>query len=222
MFLRGIDVAPAASVGHVSAHNDGLSAFLSVRPRLVAIACRMLRSAAEAEDIVQDVWLRWQMADRGAVQHAAAFLATTTSRLAINVIQSARSRREMGVGRWLEEPVDTGVDPRVEAERSQALATAVQLLLETLTPTERAAFILREAFDYPYRDIADVLQLEEANARQLVTRARQRVAGGRRMPASSTDQRRLFDAFIAAARKGDVAHLEGFFASPTEGKGNRS
>ena len=90
---------------------------------------------------------------------------------------------------------------------------AVLLLLEKLTPTERAAYILREAFDYPYRDIANVLRLEEANARQVVTRARQHVANGRRMPASSTEQRRLLDAFIAAAQDGDVAGLEGLFAS---------
>ena len=87
------------------------------------------------------------------------------------------------------------------------------LLLEKLTPTERAAYILREAFDYAYRDIANVLRLEEANARQVVTRARQHVATGRRMPTSSTEQRRLLEAFIAAAQDGDVAGLEGLFAS---------
>jgi predicted RNA polymerase sigma factor len=87
------------------------------------------------------------------------------------------------------------------------------LLLEKLTPTERAAYILREAFDYPYRDIANVLRLEEANARQVVTRARQHVVNGRRMPASSTEQSRLFDAFTAAARHGDIAGLEGLLAS---------
>ena len=193
--------------------DEGLSAFLSVRPRLFAIAYRMLGSASEAEDIVQDVWVRWQTADRSLVRDAAAFLATTTTRLAINVLQSARSRRETYVGPWLPEPVDTGADPRLEAERGQALTFGVLLLLEKLTPTERAAYILREAFDYPYREIANVLRLEEANARQVVTRARQRVANGRTMPASSTEQRRLLDAFIAAAQNGDVARLEGLFAS---------
>ena len=182
------------------AADDGLSAFLSVRPRLFGIAYRMLGSAAEAEDIVQDVWVRWQTADRSVVRDAAAFLATTATRLAINVMQSARSRRETYVGPWLPEPVDTSADPRLGAERGQALAFGVLLLLEKLTPTERAAYILREAFDYPYRDIANVLRLEEANARQVVTRARQHVANGRRMPASSTEQRRLLDAFIAAAQ----------------------
>jgi RNA polymerase sigma-70 factor (ECF subfamily) len=95
------------------------------------------------------------------------------------------------------------------------LARGLVLLLERLTPTERAAYILREAFDYPYRDIAKVLRLAEANARQVVTRARQHVASGRRLPASSTEQGALFDAFIAAARNGDVARLEVSFRGGT-------
>jgi RNA polymerase sigma-70 factor (ECF subfamily) len=162
--------------------DDGLSAFLGVRPRLFRIAYRMLGSAAEAEDVVQDVWVRWQTADRGAVQNAAAFLTTTTTRLAINVMQSARARRETCAGAWLPEPVDASADHAREAEQAQALEGAFLLLLETLTPTERAAFILREAYDHPYRDIANVLRLEEANARQVVTRARRHLATGRVTP----------------------------------------
>lgn len=193
--------------------NDGLSIFLSVRPRLFGIACRMLGSAAEAEDIVQDVWIRWQTTDRSVVRKAAAFLATTTTRLAINVMHSARSRRETYIGPWLPEPIDASADPGLGAERGEGLQAGVLVLLEKLSRTERAAYILREAFDYAYRDIAKVLRLEEANARQVVTRARQHVATGRRMPASSTQQRRLLDALIAAAQNGDVASLEGLFAS---------
>jgi RNA polymerase sigma-70 factor (ECF subfamily) len=189
-------------------HDDGLSAFMSVRPRLFGIAYRMLGSAAEAEDIVQDVWVRWQTAERSCVRDAAAFLVTTATRLAINVMQSARSRRETYVGPWLPETVDTSADPRVGAERGQALARGLVLLLERLTPIERAAYILREAFDYPYRDIANVLRLAEANARQIVTRARQHVASGRTLSASSAEHGALFDAFIAAARNGDVVRLE--------------
>lgn len=196
-----------------TALEEGLSAFLSVRSRLFGIACRMLGSAAEAEDIVQDVWVRWQTTDRSVVRDAAAFLTTTTTRLAINVMQSARSRRVTYVGPWLPERVDTRPDPRLRAERGNAVAFGVLLLLETLTPGERAAFILREAFDYPYRDIAGVLRVEEANARQLVTRARQHVAGGRRRSASLTEQRRLVDAFTAAAQYGDVSGLERLFVS---------
>ena len=197
----------------ITAADESLSAFLRVRPRLFAMVCRMLGSAAEAEDIVQDVWVRWQTTDRSVVRNPAAFLATTATRLAINVMQSARSRRETYVGPWLPEPVDTSADPGLGAERSEALELAVLVLLEKLSPTERAAYILREAFDYPYREIANVLRLEEANARQVVSRARQHVANGRTMPSNSTDQRRLLDAFIAAAHIGDVAGLEGFFAS---------
>jgi RNA polymerase sigma factor (sigma-70 family) len=193
--------------------DDGLSAFLSVRSRLFGIAYRMLGSTAEAEDIVQDAWVRWQTADRSRVRDAAAFLVTTTTRLAINVIRSARSRRETYVGGWLPEPIDTSSDPRLDAERRQALASGVLLLLEKLTPTERAAYIFREAFDYSYRDIANVLRLGEANARQVVTRARHHVADGRSLPVSSTEQRRFLDAFIAAAQNGDVAGLERLFAS---------
>ena len=148
------------------AHDDGLAAFMSLRPRLFGVAYRVVGNASEAEDIVQDVWLRWQTADRDMVRDAAAFLVTTATRVAINFMQSARSRRETYVGPGLPEPVETTADPRSGAERGQMLAFGVRLLLETLTPTERAAYILREAFDYPYREIAKALRLQEANARQ--------------------------------------------------------
>jgi RNA polymerase sigma-70 factor (TIGR02957 family) len=193
-------------------HEDGLSAFVGVRPRLFGIAYRMLGSAAEADDIVQDVWLRWQATDRSVVENPPAFLATTTTRMCINFSQSAQSRRESYVGPWLPEPVDTSSDPALGAERAEALGLAILLLLEKLSPTERAAYVLREAFDYSYRQIADILQMEEANTRQLVSRARKHIADGRRTPASSEEQQRLLEAFIGAAQKGDLAALEGLFA----------
>ena len=205
--------APRPAESKTSAYDDGLAAFMSVRPRLFGIAYRMLGSAAEAEDVVQDVWVRWQTADRSVVRDAAAFLATTTTRLAINVMQSARARRETYVEPWQSEPVDTGGDPWLAAERDQALACGVRMLLEKLTPTERAAYILREAFDYAYRDIAGVLRLAEANARQVVTRARQHIVSGRTTATSSTELERLLGVFIAAAHDGDVAGLEDLFAS---------
>jgi RNA polymerase sigma-70 factor (ECF subfamily) len=186
---------------------------MSVRPRLFGIAYRMLGSAVEAEDLVQDVWLRWQTTDRSVVRDAAAFLATTTTRLAINVRQSARARRETYFGPWQPEPADTSSDPWLAAERDEALACGVRMLLERLTPTERAAYILREGFDYAYRDIANVLRLAEANARQVVTRARQHIASGRTTATNSTELVRLLGAFIAAAHDGDVAGLEHLFAS---------
>lgn len=194
-------------------YDDGLTAFLTVRPRLFGIAYRMLHSPAEAEDIVQDVWVRWQTADRRMVLDAAAFLVTTATRLAINVLQSARSRRETPVAPWLQEPVDAKADAGQGAERRQALEFGVRLLLERLSPAERAAYILREAFDYPYREIANILRFEEANARQVVSRARQHLASGRRMAASATEQRRLLDCFMAAVQRGDFADLEGLLAS---------
>jgi RNA polymerase sigma-70 factor (TIGR02957 family) len=202
-------VRPGAEAGE---HEDGLSAFVGVRPRLFGIAYRMLGSAAEAEDIVQDVWLRWQATDRSVVENPSAFLATTTTRLCINFAQSAQSRRESYVGPWLPEPVDTSNDPALGAERGEALGLAILLLLEKLSPTERAAYVLREAFDYSYRQIAAILQMEEANTRQLVSRARKHVADGRRTPASSEEQQRLLEAFIGAAQKGDLAALESLFA----------
>ncbi len=209
-----ISEIPSSTRRNVEAgeRDDGLEVFVEVRPRLFGIAYRMLGSAAEAEDIVQDVWLRWQAADRSVVEHPSAFLATTTTRMCINFSQSAQSRRETYVGPWLPEPVDTNSDPTLGAERGEALELAILVLLEKLSPTERAAYVLREAFDYSYRQIADILQMEEPNARQLVSRARKHIADGRRTPASREEQRRLLEAFIGAAQKGDLAALEGLFA----------
>ncbi len=191
---------------------DPLPDFVRARPRLFGIAARILRSADEAEDVVQDVWLRWQAVDRSVVLDPPAFLATTTARLAINVTLSARARRETHLERGLAETVDPGCDPQQGAVREEALEFAVVRLLEKLTPAERAAYVLREAFDYAYRRIAAVLQVEEANARQLVTRARQHVAAGRCTPVRRAEQRRLLEAFVVAARSGDLAALEGELA----------
>jgi RNA polymerase sigma-70 factor, ECF subfamily len=193
--------------------DDAASVFAGVRGRLFGIAYRMLGSATEAEDVVQEVWLRWQAYDRSTVRDPVAFLATTTTRLAINVATSARARRETYVGPWLPEPVDTSADPALGAERAEALELAVLVLLEKLSPTERAAYVLREAFGYPYREIADILGLQEAGARQLVTRARKHLREERRASVTSLEQRRLLKAFLAAARAGDVAALEELFAA---------
>jgi RNA polymerase sigma-70 factor (ECF subfamily) len=194
-------------------HDDGLSDFFDARPRLFGIAYRMLGSATEAEDLLQEVWLRWQGVDRRKVENARAFLVTTTTRLAINVARSARSRRETYVGPWLPEPVDTSSDTSLGAERGEALELAVLVMLEKLSPKERAAYILREAFSYAYAQIASIIRLSEPNTRQLVTRARKHLAAGRRAPVEPAEQRRLLHAFMAAAQLGDVATLEGLFAS---------
>jgi RNA polymerase sigma-70 factor (TIGR02957 family) len=193
-------------------HDDGLLAFAPVRRRLFGIAYRMLGSAAEAEDVVQDVWLRWQSINRSTVENPPAYLAITTTRLCINVAQSAHSRHESYIGTWLPEPVDTSADPGIGAERGEALKLAVLLLLEKLSPTERAAYVLREAFEYSYDEIASILQMEEANVRQLVSRARKHIADGRRTSVSPSEQRRFLEAFVAAAQKGEMAALEALFA----------
>ncbi|WP_046498957.1 RNA polymerase sigma-70 factor [Streptomyces odonnellii] len=182
--------------------------FMAARPRLFGIAYRVLGSAVEAEDIVQEAWLRWQNADRDVIREPAAFLATVTTRLAINFTQSARVRRESYIGPWLPEPVDTSVDPQLGADRAEALDLAVLFLLEKLNPVERAAYVLREAFDYPYRRIADIVETSEANARQLVSRARKHLSAERREPVSPVAHRRLLEVFLAAAQTGDLPVLE--------------
>jgi RNA polymerase sigma-70 factor (ECF subfamily) len=141
-----------------------------------------------------------------------AFLATTMTRLAINALQSARVRRETYIGPWLPEPVDTSADPYLGAERGEALEFATLMLMEKLTPNERAAYVLREAFDYPYAQIAEILQLTEPAVRQLVSRARKHMAEERRTPASADAQRELLTSFITAARSGDMTALEQLFA----------
>ncbi|GAB2490134.1 RNA polymerase sigma-70 factor [Promicromonospora xylanilytica] len=191
---------------------DAAAVFATARRRLFGIAYRMLGSAAEAEDVVQETWVRWQTTDRSVVVNPQAFLTTTTTRLAINVLQSARSRRETYVGPWLPEPVDTSEDPTLGAERAEALSVAVLVLLERLSPTERAAYVLREAFDYGYPEIARIVGVSPTATRQLVSRARKHLASERRNTVSATERRALLDAFLAAARVGDVARLEELLA----------
>ena len=160
--------------------DHGLDDFLLARPRLFGIAYRILGSAVEAEDVVQDTWLRWQNTDRAQIHEPAAFLTTVTTRLAINLAQSARVRRESYVGPWLPEPVDTTQDPHLGAERAEAVELAVLLLMEKLKPVERAAYVLREAFDYPYQRVADILETSDENDRQLVSRARKQLGAERK------------------------------------------
>ncbi|MEV5572061.1 sigma-70 family RNA polymerase sigma factor [Spirillospora sp. NPDC052269] len=190
--------------------------FLETRPRLFGIAYRMLASRVEAEDLVQDTWLRWQGAERAAIANPAAFLTLITTRLSINAAQSARVRRESAMEPWLPEPVDTGADPAAGAERGDALEHALLLLLERLTPAQRAAYILREAFVYPYEEIAEIIQLSPANVRQLVSRARKHLNGSRRRTIDTGEHRLLLSAFRGAAREGDVTALEALFATTTD------
>ena len=156
-----------------------VASFEKVRPRLFGIAYRVLGSETEADDVVQDAWIRWHRIERAEIRDTAAFLATTTTRLAINTIQSARSRHETHIEPASWTGLDMRADPMLDAQRAEALELAADMLLEKLSPAERAVYVLREAFDYPYRAVAAVLPLSEANARQLVARARRRLAEGR-------------------------------------------
>lgn len=202
---------------HAEAGADSLDrateAFLAARPRFFGIVYRVLGSVVEAEDIVQDAWLRWQNADRSVIIEPAAFLATTTTRLAIDFAQSARVRRESYGGPWLPEPVDTGQEPQRGAERAEALEMAVLLFLEKLNPVERAAYVLREAFGHFYEQVAEILQTSQVNTRQPVSRARKHLAAERRERVSPADHQRLLEVFLAAARTGDLAVLEDVLAA---------
>jgi len=206
------DPLPAPPASAAVAEPDALVAFLAVRPRLFGIAYRMLGSVAEAEDVVQEAWIRWQGTDRSHVANPAAFLTTVTTHLALNVTTSARARRESYVGPWLPEPVDTSEDPALGAERTEALAIAVLVLMEHLTPVERAVYVLREAFAYPYRRVAEILGTSEANARQLARRARERLGARPAVPADPAEHRRLLDAFVEATHDGDLARFERYLS----------
>lgn len=188
--------------------------FLSLRPQLFGIAYRMLGCTSEAEDVVQDVWVRWQGCNRDNVRDPAAFLVTTTTRACINVLQSAHARREIYIGPGLPDPVDTGADPALGAERNEALHFATLVLLEKLPPAERAAFILREAFDYSYGEIAQIVDVSDVYARQLVHRARKRLsAGNRRTRSRPAEHQQLISAIMAASRHGQTSGLEELFAA---------
>src|SRR5215212_6233632 len=190
-----------------------IGTFNEARPRLFGIAYRMLGSVAEAEDIVQEAWLRWQQTDRAVVRNPAGFLTTVTTRLAINTAESARIRREQYVGPWLPEPVDTSADPSLGAEDAEALESAVLMLMEKLGPEQRAAYVLRQAFDYSYDQIAEILATSATNARQLVSRAQKHVTSDRKEPVDPAKHRELLEAFVAAARDGDVMRLEQVLAA---------
>ena len=188
-----------------------------LRPRAFAVAYRMLGSAAEAEDVVQEALLRLHRAlGRGErIESPAAWTAAVVTRLSIDELRSARARRETYVGEWLPEPLvgDEVDDPGVQAELSDSLSLAFLVMLESLSPEQRAAFLLREVFDYPYDEIAGIVRTSEANARQLAARARRHVEERRpRFEASREARAELAERFLAAARDGDLAGLEELLA----------
>jgi RNA polymerase sigma factor (sigma-70 family) len=210
----------ASSVGPTG-NTEAVAGFEDVRHRLFGIAYRVLGRPADAEDIVQDVWLRWQGADRDRVRDHVAFLVTVTTRVALNAATSSRTRREISVGDRLPDRDAAAVDPEWAAERSEALELAIRLLLERLSPVERAVYVLREAFDYPFRDIAEVLGITEANARQVGCRARVHLAAQRHGSVDPSERNGLLDAFLQAARAGDMPGLVDLLAGAAGRSGRR-
>jgi RNA polymerase sigma-70 factor (TIGR02957 family) len=192
-----------------------------LRPLAFAIAYRMLGSVSEAEDVVQEVLLRIDQALQAGEQIASprAYVATVTTRLAINELRSARVRRESYVGEWLPEPIitDGDDDPARHAETADSLSVAMLVLLESLSPEQRAVLLLHDVFDYEYREIASIVGKSEVNVRQLATRARRHVKQGRPRFQTTREQRdELAQRFFAAVEHGDLAGLEALLANDVE------
>ncbi|MFJ3767633.1 RNA polymerase sigma-70 factor [Streptomyces sp. NPDC090082] len=187
--------------------------FEAHRPMLLGVAYRMLGGTADAEDVVQEAWLRWTAADRAAVVEPRAFLVRVTTRLAIDRLRQARARRESYVGPWLPEPLvtDFGAAAPDTADRAllaDSVSLAVLVVLESLSPLERAVFVLREAFGFPFAEIATALDRSEAAVRQLAGRARRHVDEGRpRYDVDPAERRDLTERFLAAASGGDLGEL---------------
>ena len=189
------------------------SAFESHRSHLLGVAYRMLGSLAEAEDVVQESWLRWEGVDQSAIANPRAFLSRIVTNLCLDQMKSARARREEYVGPWLPDPVAEGVGPDVEAERADSLSVALLLALERLSPLERAAFLLHDIFDMDYPDIAAQLSRSEASCRQLATRARVHVQMEKpRFRVAQDEGDRLIDAFLAASQSGETSAFAGLLA----------
>jgi RNA polymerase sigma-70 factor (ECF subfamily) len=181
------------------------ASFEAQRPRLLRLAYRMLGSMSEAEDVVQDAWLRWQRSDIDAIANPAAWLSRTVSRLCLDVMKSSRHQREVYPGTWLPEPV---VDPDDEGPRADELTMTLMIALERLSPLERAAFLLHDVFGVPLTEVADTLERDPAAVRQLATRARRHVQADRpRHPLPKADGERIALAFFEASRAGDATAL---------------
>ncbi|HKA05939.1 MAG TPA: RNA polymerase sigma factor SigJ [Gemmataceae bacterium] len=202
---------------------DPAVSFEPHRRRLLGLAYRMLGSVSEAEDAVQDAYLRWHAADRDAVTDARAFLTTTTTRICLDMLNSARARREAYVGPWLPEPVldPAALAPDSRTELAEDLSVALLLTLDRLSPLERAAFLLHDVFDFSFGEVATALERSEAACRQLAARARAHVRAARppmtALPARSGEidakHAQLMSAFLAATRSGDLQALTQLLAS---------
>jgi RNA polymerase sigma-70 factor (ECF subfamily) len=196
----------------VTAVPDTLAAqFEELRPRLRSVAYRMLGSLGDAEDAVQEAWIRLSRSDSDSVENMAAWLTTVVARICLDLLRERRARREEYVGSWLPEPivrVDTDGDPEEEALLADSIGTAMLVVLETLTPAERLASVLHDMFGVPFEEIAEIAGRTPAATRQLASRARRRVRGA--TPRTDPDlaaQREVVDAFLAASREGNFEAL---------------
>ena len=188
--------------------------FQSLRPHLFSVAYRMLGSASDAEDVVQDAWLRAASAP-AALESARAWLTTVVTRLCLDRLKSARARREEYVGPWLPEPVPTGAVDSADTmlSRHESVTMAFLVLLESLSPLERAVFLLREVFDYEYADIAQITGRDEAACRQLFSRAKKHISDHRpRFPASPEAHAKMVGRFMEACLAGDMDGLMSLLA----------
>lgn len=192
----------------MSESTDATAAFAAQRDLLFGVAYRILGRAADAEDVVQDTWLRWRDADHAAVDNTTGYLVRTATRLAVDRLRLASTRRESYVGPWLPEPILTGPDAAEEVERADSVALGLLVVLETLSPLERAVFVLREAFGFSHAEIAEALGRGEPAVRQLARRARSHVQA--RRPRFDTDRathRQVTERFLAACAGGDLEGL---------------
>jgi RNA polymerase sigma-70 factor (ECF subfamily) len=186
-------------------------AFIAHRSLLFTVSYEMLGSAADAEDVVQETWLRWAAlddAERGEVRDARAYLVRIVTRLSLNRLRTLARQREDYVGEWLPEPLLTSPDVAQDAELAESVSIAMLAVLETLLPTERAVFVLREVFDVPYDEIAEAIDKTPAAVRQIATRARQHVAARRpRTSVSRREQKVVVERFLHALTTGDLPGL---------------
>lgn len=196
-----------------------LTMFSEHRSALFSIAYRMLGTINDAEDVLQDAFIRWQQASREEIRSPRAFLVTIVSRLCIDRLQSARSQREEYIGQWLPEPIvtDAASDPTSAMWAGESISMAFLVLLERLNPIERAVFLLREVFDYEYAEISEAVGRTEANCRQILRRAKEHVQAARpRFTPSARKQTELLAQFVQAATNGDLDGLVALLASDAE------
>jgi len=200
-----------------------VAGFEALRPYLFSVAYRMLGRATEAEDVVQDAWVRYQTAAPVAVESLKAYLTTIVTRLCLDRLKSAHATREQYVGPWLPEPIltDAPANPEQLMARYESITMGFLVLLETLSPPERAVFLLREVFEYDYDTIAGMLDTTAANCRQLLSRAKAHIAEGRPRPAADQyagpdSHKRLVEAFLGSLQRGDAGELAAVLADDVE------